>query len=697
MAVNSQIASIIANAYNKLGVIGLEIIHNYDDGYGLSEKQNELRKRLIKGANLLGTISKYVEFNDAGDYVAVHQLSDEQINDHLKLLVKVLDIQGLPVAPKIFYRGYPYIRTQGSAGPVGDQGIQGPPGGGTAFSNLGFSSAANVVDRFAIADSKSARWDYELYGSLGRRTGTVRAIWSDDGLTISTPSDFAADDIGTTLGNISFTVEKDGTDIVLVANRLSGTWSVRGLRWFPSNNAALPVTGFLPNGQIYVGDSSNAPIARTPGGVLAMTNTGVFSFVAGSIVNADVNAAAAIAYSKLNLAGSIVNADVAVGAAIAYSKLNLSGSIVNADIASGAAIARGKIAVGTAYRVVVNDSGGALSEVSLTANRALASDNNGLPKVVATTDTELGYVNLVTSPIQAQIDGKQAIITGAATTVTTADLTPNRLLVSDASGKIAVSAGGSGAGVPGGALNELQKNGGGVFSGTGVTSSGTGIFQVTGNYLFIASGDTLFQLGQPLGIAINNATNNAVTDVLKISHQTSGSPALGIGVGMHFETETSAANNEIGSIIQSVSTNVGSGTEAFDLVFKNMSGGSAAAEKMRIKSDGNIDVVGGIDAGLNGKYLKTKVLSIGDWNMDSTGSVTVAHGLSDITKIVSVTGMIIRDDSTLTFVIDSDASSISNVTTTVVTLTRTAAGFFDSVNFDATGFNRGWITIEYEA
>jgi hypothetical protein len=41
----------------------------------------------------------------------------------------------------------------------------------------------------------------------------------------------------------------------------------------------------------------------------------------GTIVNADVNAAAAIAYSKLNLAGSIVNADISPSAAIADTKL----------------------------------------------------------------------------------------------------------------------------------------------------------------------------------------------------------------------------------------------------------------------------------------------------------------------------------------------------------------------------------------
>jgi hypothetical protein len=63
----------------------------------------------------------------------------------------------------------------------------------------------------------------------------------------------------------------------------------------------------------------------------------------GAIVNADVNATAAIAYSKLNLADSIVNADINASAAIAYSKLNLAGAIVNADISTNAAIAASKL------------------------------------------------------------------------------------------------------------------------------------------------------------------------------------------------------------------------------------------------------------------------------------------------------------------------------------------------------------------
>lgn len=55
------------------------------------------------------------------------------------------------------------------------------------------------------------------------------------------------------------------------------------------------------------------------------------------------------------------------------------------------------------------------------------------------TDTEIGHLDGVTSAIQTQINGKEATITGGASTITSADLTANRALVSDGSGKVAVS------------------------------------------------------------------------------------------------------------------------------------------------------------------------------------------------------------------------------------------------------------------
>ena len=85
---------------------------------------------------------------------------------------------------------------------------------------------------------------------------------------------------------------------------------------------------------------------------------------------------------------------------------------------------------------------GAISTVNdtdLTASRALVSSGSGKIAVSAVTSTELGHLDGVTGAIQTQIDGKQATITGAATTIDDADLTASRALVSSGSGKVAVS------------------------------------------------------------------------------------------------------------------------------------------------------------------------------------------------------------------------------------------------------------------
>jgi len=88
----------------------------------------------------------------------------------------------------------------------------------------------------------------------------------------------------------------------------------------------------------------------------------------GTIVNADINASAAIAYSKLSLAGTITSADIA------------NDTIVNADINTAAAIDWTKL---------------------------------GISSTVSS--TEIGYVDGVTSAIQTQLDAKLATTTAAST------------------------------------------------------------------------------------------------------------------------------------------------------------------------------------------------------------------------------------------------------------------------------------------
>lgn len=76
---------------------------------------------------------------------------------------------------------------------------------------------------------------------------------------------------------------------------------------------------------------------------------------------------------------------------------------------------------------------------NLTANRAVISDGAGKIAISSVTNTELGYVSGVTSAIQTQLNSKQTTITGGATTILSSNLAVNFALISDVNGKVAVS------------------------------------------------------------------------------------------------------------------------------------------------------------------------------------------------------------------------------------------------------------------
>jgi hypothetical protein len=132
----------------------------------------------------------------------------------------------------------------------------------------------------------------------------------------------------------------------------------------------------LSDGQIFVGNVSNVPTGVAVTGVLAITNTGVTSFSAGAIVNADINASANIALSKL---------------------------------------------------------------ATVTASRALVSNGSGVITSSSVTATEVGHLSGVSSAIQTQLNAKQATITGGASTIVTSNLTANRALIANGSGKVEAS------------------------------------------------------------------------------------------------------------------------------------------------------------------------------------------------------------------------------------------------------------------
>jgi len=109
-------------------------------------------------------------------------------------------------------------------------------------------------------------------------------------------------------------------------------------------NISSPASGHI---LVYDGTDSFDNVAVS--GDITLASDGTVAIASGAVVNADINASAAIAYSKLDLTGNILNADINASAAIDATKIH-DGTVSN---------------------------------------------------------TEFGYLNGLTGAIQSQIDGKQ--------------------------------------------------------------------------------------------------------------------------------------------------------------------------------------------------------------------------------------------------------------------------------------------------
>lgn len=99
--------------------------------------------------------------------------------------------------------------------------------------------------------------------------------------------------------------------------------------------------------------------------------------------------------------------------------------------------------------------------------------------------------------------------------------------------------------------------------------------------------------------------------------------------------------------------------------------------------------------------INTKVIEIGDWDMDTNNSKVVVHGFADYKKIRSVQCTVRRDDDTTYGPLDRALSSgstpggVVSWDTNNINLIRTDAVQFDSPDYSAVGFNRGWLIIQY--
>jgi hypothetical protein len=235
-----------------------------------------------------------------------------------------------------------------------------------AYSKLNLSSSivnADIANSAAIADSKLA--------------------------TISTAGK---------ISNSATTATNANTASAIVSRDASGNFSAGTITASLSGNATSVTNG------VYTTDTGT------------VTSTMIAN---NTIIDADINSAAAIAYSKLNLSGSVVNADIGASAAIAYSKLNLSSSVTNSDVATNAAIAYSKLNLVSGITNNDISATGAIAYSKLNLSTSIV--NADIAASAAIVDTKLATIST---------SGK---VSNSATTATSTN-TASAIVARDASG-----------------------------------------------------------------------------------------------------------------------------------------------------------------------------------------------------------------------------------------------------------------------
>lgn len=89
---------------------------------------------------------------------------------------------------------------------------------------------------------------------------------------------------------------------------------------------------------------------------------------------------------------------------------------------------------------------------------------------------------------------------------------------------------------------------------------------------------------------------------------------------------------------------------------------------------------------------RTEVVELGDWNMDMTTSINVAHGLVYENIIGAV--VLVRNDAD-TARDTGGGVVVGAIDSTNIAIVRVPGSKFDNTDYDSTSYNRGWLTVTY--
>jgi hypothetical protein len=398
---------------------------------------------------------------------------------------------------------------------------------------------------------------------------------------------------------------------------------------------------------------------------------------------------AALIADGTNFNPVVISGDISIGtsgtAAIG------SGVIVNDDVNASAAIAFSKMA-------------------DLTASRALVSDGSGDVSVSAVTSTEIGYLDGVSSAIQTQLDGK-ASSTYVPTTITVADESTDTtcfpLFVTAATGDLAPKSGSNLAFDSNtGALTATSFVGNLTGNVTGNTSGSSG--STTGNAATataLATGREISLAGDVTasGVSFDGTGNISLSTTIAansvaLSTDTTGNYVAGVS-GTTNEIEVSGSGSEGATVTIGLPDNVtiagnltvnGTTTsidttnlEVEDPLIK-LAKNNSAADSLDIgfyglyDTSGSQDLYSGLfrDSSDSGKYKLFKDLQVEPTTTVNTSGTGYATGTLVATFEGNLTGNVTGNTS------GSSGSTTGNAATATALQTARNIG---GVSFDGTG------------
>ena len=232
------------------------------------------------------------------------------------------------------------------------------------------SDSVSTASASGIASSTAVKTAYDLANAALPKSGGIITGNLEIGTTGSlTFEGSTADGFETTLAvvdptldrtitfpNITGTVVTTG-DTGTVTGTMIADGTIVNAEINSSAAIAFSKLASLASANILVGNASGVPTATAVTGDVTITNAGVTAIASNVIVNADINTAAAIAYSKLALSSGITNTDINASAAIAGTKISPNFGSQNIQTSGTLTVASGVFNLGTAAAPSITISG----------------------------------------------------------------------------------------------------------------------------------------------------------------------------------------------------------------------------------------------------------------------------------------------------------------------------------------------------